>query len=91
MRNTSRSFFFSPSYNPNTQKVCIINEKECFIGYLRTESQSISIPEGIFYMIFKHWEVKREGVMQLIPKSGEGPKFRENAHKEVARVVILSL
>lgn len=42
-------------------------------------------------MIFKHWEVKREGVMQLIPKTGEGPKFRENAHKEVARVVILSL
>ena len=42
-------------------------------------------------MIFKHWEVKREGVMQLIPTSAEGPKFRKNAHKEVARVVIVSL
>ena len=65
--------------------------KQCFIGYLRTEKQSISITEGIFHMIFQHWEVKREGLMQLICKSGEGPKFRKNAHKQVARVTILSL
>ena len=84
MTNTSRSFF---SHLATIQTL----RKYVIIGYLRTESQSISIPEGIFYMIFKHWEVKREGVMQLIPKTGEGPKFRENAHKEVARVVILSL
>ena len=49
----------------------------------------MSIPEGIFYIIFKHWEVK--GVMQLIPRSGEGPNFRKNSHKQVARVAILSL